>query len=1353
MKRSPLVSLVLALCTMLSAGVLFAQTNPTPYDLSLGNYAFTDWAATAAAGTYPPNMVFQQSEVIDAPADAPGIANWNCAYNLTSGARINGTGANGLNFINTGTLQCNCAFVGSAVLALNTLNRAQINVSFVAQTIAAGQRVYGLRLQYRLNTANPWLDVMNNGAPVEFRNIANATGTATTISAPLPIACENQSLVQLRWVYYYVPGSGTGTRPQLRLDDISVTSNSTAGTATNLLIERILPVQPSQNAAFNFLVRSTDALGAAKNVTSATTVQITLNSGTGALSGTLTGTIPAGQNQVFMSNVIYNTAQAGVSIRASVLSGQALALANSATFTVLGPPTYATITGAQQTGFAGVPFNPITVQVFRDNTQPDANYGSVITVTRVSGPGVLTGTTSVAAVAGVARFTDLSVTVAGTYQLQVNIPGIPTQTLPFTTAFTAPTMTTDVVPQIIQSRVASGTCNSSVSAFPVPVFARVTFNGLQPNTTYRYVSGLGTDNDLTSVGGGFNVHYNRNDNSFFYTGGKNPTSVGDFSQFSTLAGETSKSIWINLVASTNAAFQEGNVVNWRVQLSDNEGNLINRYQLSQTSQVVRLGTGATQATGLADDNSQLTPKNYVLLYDNTAGTGRPVTVAVVQSIGTNISGAEGFYSVRQNSNSAWATFIPNNLPTGIRRIEERDYRTNAVVYSITSTDGRWNTISTNPNDATSYPSGPGGFTNPIILETPRITLSTPKTGDTLCAGKTATTTFTARGVTNVRVEFSSNNGLNWETVATVGATSGTATWIVPPIEFAGSCRIRVTGVERTDISATSTPFAVASEVVVTNVPESKNLCVGDAHSLIALTSGAVRQYQWFRNDQPIAGANGPLYQITNVQYNSSGYYHCVVYGFGTCGSAKTTTAHIRVARPTQIVQQSTAVAAMLGKKVTLVVEAEIPDEAIAYQWYRGDELLQDGGPIYGANSNRLEIRSVRQIDISNEYRCVVTGVCGAATSKPIRVFIGGVFVEFPGSPFRACENQAVVLRSTVFTSPAGVPLVYQWFRGGVALVDGGKLSGTRTQNLTINGLTSADVGEYVLRAAFATNSDQWAEGTADVAFGSAPVITGNPQSTSVCEGNSVTLSVTATAQGTLQYQWFKDGTVIAGETTPLLTIGNVTQSRAGSYHCRVTTICGTAVSQVAIVTVTPATVITQQPPRTIDVQVGQPLTISIAATGAGTLQYQWFVNGNAIAGEVTPVFSKPAAELADAGSYWCRVRSDCGELISDTAVVSTRPSTTSVEDVLARAGVKVGSVQPNPVVDNAMVLLDLGAPTQVSYAVVSVTGATIFSAHSSMLNAGAHQIVVDASSVASGMYQVVLTINGVTVSRNLSVVK
>lgn len=95
-------------------------------------------------------------------------------------------------------------------------------------------------------------------------------------------------------------------------------------------------------------------------------------------------------------------------------------------------------------------------------------------------------------------------------------------------------------------------------------------------------------------------------------------------------------------------------------------------------------------------------KNFVLLYDNEEGTGRPVTGTLIEDDGApapativDINNAETqvygpFYvdSV-DGKDRTWGNMIPNNLPNGIRRIEQRSLADGSLVGFNTSSDGTW----------------------------------------------------------------------------------------------------------------------------------------------------------------------------------------------------------------------------------------------------------------------------------------------------------------------------------------------------------------------------------------------------------------------------------------------------------------------------------------------------------------------------------------------------------------------------------------------------------------------------------------------------------------------------------------
>jgi hypothetical protein len=207
-----------------SGSSIQGASNPsTSFNLCDGNYAFGVWEPTEPAGTYPPNMIFQRTNTIDPTLASLAVENYVEPYNLTAGTRINGLGANGISFGNT----ANAGNLGIAVLSLNTIGRNNITVNWtcgmVAQVTGASPRDYRIRLQYRIGVG-PWQNVP--GA-LEYSSLGQVNGDFVNFGPiVLPNDCNDQSLIQLRWFNYQFAANDGGSRPRLRLDNISVSSQS-----------------------------------------------------------------------------------------------------------------------------------------------------------------------------------------------------------------------------------------------------------------------------------------------------------------------------------------------------------------------------------------------------------------------------------------------------------------------------------------------------------------------------------------------------------------------------------------------------------------------------------------------------------------------------------------------------------------------------------------------------------------------------------------------------------------------------------------------------------------------------------------------------------------------------------------------------------------------------------------------------------------------------------------------------------------------------------------------------------------------------------------------------------------------
>ena len=331
--------------------------------------------------------------------------------------------------------------------------------------------------------------------------------------------------------------------------------------------------------------------------------------------------------------------------------------------------------------------------------------------------------------------------------------------------------------------------------------------------------------------------------------------------------------------------------------------------------------------------------------------------------------------------------------------------------------------------------------------------------------------------------------------------------------------------------------------------------------------------------------------------------------------------------------QSQSIATGLPATLSVVASG---DPTLAYQWYRGPSGTTTD-PVAGAMSSSY---TTPALNANATYWVRVTNDFGTANSTTATVTVGtppsigtqpmGLIIASGGS---ATLN--VIANGTV-------PLNYQWYVGA-----------TGTTTTPIGGATSST---YVTPA-LTLMVDYWVRVsspfgsvdsvTATVAIGTPPTITAHPQSITINEGQSTTLTVSATGTPTLTYQWYQGGSGVT--TLPVGTgtsYGTPALSAVTSYWVRVSSPYGVAMSNAAVVTPAPNVgVPTNVHARTI---VGNMVTLAWRQS-PGQLPVTGYVLDGGLPGQTAPLVSLPTGNTLTTmtigvpnGSFWIRMRALSG---------------------------------------------------------------------------------------------------------------
>ena len=417
-------------------------------------------------------------------------------------------------------------------------------------------------------------------------------------------------------------------------------------------------------------------------------------------------------------------------------------------------------------------------------------------------------------------------------------------------------------------------------------------------------------------------------------------------------------------------------------------------------------------------------------------------------------------------------------------------------------------------------------------------------------------------------------------------------------------------------------------------PVSKTVCTGEPFTLSVVVGGTPPfYYQWKKGAQSIPGATSDTYTVYSATTADAGGYKC--WPGSSCGRIYTNVATIVVNTSIIIDTQPISSEKCSGEDLTLSVTAH-GSGILDYQWYKNNIAIE------GAVDKDLALVSISNNDAA-DYYCKISNTCGNVTTEVVQLTVKNL----PNITQQPVGAEKCIGTDFTFNVSVTDGSSYQWY------FDDNIIDGATENYYNIDQISNDNAGDYYL---VITNG--CGNVTSDIVtlnVLSFPSIIQQSEDISKCEGSEVIFSVEATANETIEYQWYKGDAIIESETNPSYAISSVAAEDAGSYLCVVSNVCTKVTSENIILTVDFSPNITAQSENG-KICLGAEFNFSVAASGTEPITYQWYKNGDAI-DQTTKEFTINAVSLSDAGDYYCHIFNLCNEDASNiiTLIVDTMP--------------------------------------------------------------------------------------------------
>lgn len=294
-------------------------------------------------------------------------------------------------------------------------------------------------------------------------------------------------------------------------------------------------------------------------------------------------------------------------------------------------------------------------------------------------------------------------------------------------------------------------------------------------------------------------------------------------------------------------------------------------------------------------------------------------------------------------------------------------------------------------------------------------------------------------------------------------------------------------------------------------------------------------YEWFHEEQRIAGAEGPVFRLAPINQEGSqqGTYRVrVINEAGQSRAVESVEVMLVTQTPPRILSMDDE-ARIVQPGDALEIVALAVGHGLSFQWKR------DGADVADGDTAQLTVANMQSAQAGN-YSLVVANEWGSVESPSVSVQVAGTPPVIGSMSYLVGGGEPVIVEGTAdLTIPLGtgfamnleveVGVAVSWYR------DGSVIAGASGGSLDLGALEASDFGEYW--AAVASVGGVTTSGRIQLRPAKLPVLAVQPRDLNVTVGQEVSIEVSVEpdpGSGEVTYQWYQNSVAIPGATGPSL---------------------------------------------------------------------------------------------------------------------------------------------------------------------------------------------------------------------------